>query len=266
MTQNLTRGWVAWPLAAAILLLGCGGSYHPPEGFSSGSSAISAADAGLELSRLQPRLRSSLHDLKVFWLSERSLEQVWDLEKSPEDADVVVVTCRPTDLSSDLVDLLKTWLRRGKGVLFTRPSLEVTWPKFFPAGYVYGLEYGGNDFAPIAGSALTENVEHLQSPFWCARGNEIFEVFPAAGVAPSKSAALGPEQLKTLLKPSGFLPILARPERNPAGLALFGTSYGKGRVAWLADRIDTFDGDCKQTADDVRLWSNLMHWLGQPKR
>jgi hypothetical protein len=41
---------------------------------------------------------------------------------------------------------------------------------------------------------------------------------------------------------------------------LLATSYRGARVVWYADDLD-MKRKCRPEYDDVRLWSNLMHWL-----
>ena len=248
-----------WALSVCAAL----GTARPAEA----GSSIREYDLHFDLSALSRESRASLRKIDVLLLTDDNLEVVWRLAKRPRRADVIVVACSPRCLSSDVLEALADWAKGGRGLFLEASAAFMASPFLLPDGHL--LEPLMRDLATghswlERGSPLNANVAQIGHELWCSRD----------GRGTLRPRSRDPESgvdLETALLDSGeiFMPVISwspeRPEhpfaapevREPVLLA---STYGGARVVWYAQDFDLRD-DCAPRFDDVRLWSNLIHWL-----
>ncbi len=248
-----------------------------------------------DLSVLHPEVRASLRQIKVLLLHEKNLDLVWKLEQKPELADVVLVTCSPACHSTDVLEALAGWARKGGGGLFIGPSALFQASRFLlPEEFFVEPTYldipAGHSWL-AKDTPLTENVQQVHHELWCSRdGTGSLRLHLRADLEPEWSED-GPQiewyvddeqeeppaeewqeepPLELLPGPEDVLqPILTwgrfpdhgdRTALAASRPILLATSYQGARAVWYAYDLDV-GNKCRPQYDDVRLWSNLMHWL-----
>ncbi len=236
-------------------------------GSASGRQKIENSDKLFDLDVLNPEVRASLEDIDILLLHEKNLDQVWELEQQPDLADVVVVACSPACHSSDVLEALANWAKEGRG-LFIGPSAQYQASRFLlPANFFIEPTYlelpSGRSWL-ATDNPLTHNVQQVHHELWCSRdgtGSLKIRLRPDSDQAWPVELLTGPgEILEPVLTWGHFRPgndlrvlVSSRP-------ILLATSYQGARVVWYAYDLD-MRKRCRPEYDDVRLWSNLMHWL-----
>ncbi len=271
-----------------------------------------------DLSVLNPEVRASLEEIKVLLLHEENLDLVWKLERKPELADVVLVTCSPACHSSDVLEALANWAKAGGGGLFLGPSALFQASRFLLPEEIFidpdSMEIPSGHSWLAQDSPLTENVQQVHHELWCSRnGTGSLRLHlrgaPAAALRvagepeelpedewqiewqtdggpdegtvgewpeeppPADPSPADPEEelaVELLTGPEDMLqPVLtwgrfpdrgARTALAASRPILLATSYQGARAVWYAYDLETRK-PCRPLYDDVRLWSNLMHWL-----
>ncbi len=228
---------------------------------------VEKATMMFDLEVLSPEVRASLEEIDVLLLDEKNLELVWKLEQQPDLADVVVVACSPACHSSDVLEALASWARDGRG-LFIGPSAQYQASRFLlPENFFIEpsrLELPIGRTWLAEGTPLTENVQTVHHELWCSRdgtGTLKIRLRPEPDEEWPEELLTGPgELLEPLLTWGSFQPGGELRTLLASSPVLLATAYEGARVVWHAYDLD-FKNRCRPEYDDVRLWSNLMHWL-----
>ncbi len=245
----------------ALLCLLC------PAGSAAGGGKIKKAGLLFNLEVLNPETRASLEDINILLLHEDNLHLVWELELKPDLADVVIVACSPACHSSDILEALANWAKAGRG-LFIGPTAQYQASRFLlPEDFFIEPTYlelpSGRSWL-ATDSVLTDNVQQVHHELWCSRDNTgslKIRLRPEPDEEWPEELLTGPgELLEPVLTWGRF-----RPGGDPRVLVssrpiLLATLYQGARVVWYAHDL-AMNKKCRPEYDDVRLWSNLMHWL-----
>ncbi len=243
---------------------------------------IGKSDLRFDLSSLAPESRATLEKIDVLLLDDANIQRVWKLGTRYTSPDVVVVSCSPRCLSTDIFEALASWAKDGHG-LFLEASASFMASRFLlPEDYFIEPDYltfaTGHSWLE-SGSPLTTHVFQIKKELWCARNGkgrlrihsrslgednlerallDLGEAFiptlswnPRAGVAMTYDAAAFESSMSVMLESS------PRDETMPI---LFASTYQGARIVWYAYDFRTKE-DCLPEFDDVRMWSNLIHWL-----
>lgn len=235
---------------------------------------VQPADMGFDLTVLNPAYRDSLQDIRVLFLDENNLELVWRLASEPGLADVIVVSCSPKCLSSDVLEELAAWARLGHGLFLGAPAIYPASRFLLPAGYFIEPDYFeipiGFTWVEKA-EPFADNVGLLRHELWCSRtgtGTLDFghrdeelgvETHPEAALVDLDEVFTPVVSWKRYLRDEDDLKRVVPQERRTVMLA---TTWEGARVVWYAYDLERKRlKDCEPHFDDVRLWSNLVHWL-----
>ncbi len=246
----------------AVLLTACCLTWTPAP---APGREIQAAGLRFDLEVLNPEVRASLESIEVIVLNERNLDLVWRLAEEPGLADVVVVACSPACHSSDVLEALAEWARGGRG-LFIGPSAtyqasHFLLPESFFVEPTY-LELPRGRTWLAADTALTENVQKVHHELWCSRdGTGSLKIrLPGPPEEWPEELLTGPDELLEAVLTWGHFRAGGPRTLVSSRPILLASSYRGARVVWYAYDLD-MKKKCRPEYDDVRLWSNLMHWL-----
>ena len=226
---------------------------------------IATAGLRFDLDVLNPEIRASLEGIDVLVLGEDNLELVWRLAEEPGLADVVVVACSPACHSSDVLEALADWARQGRGLFIASSAVYQASSFLLPGSFFVDsthLELPQGRSWLAADSPLTENVHQVHHELWCSRdGTGSLEIrLPGPPEDWPEELLTGPgELLEAVLTWGRFRPDSPRALVRSRPI-LLASAYQGARVIWYAYDFD-METKCRPEYDDVRLWSNLMHWL-----
>jgi hypothetical protein len=231
---------------------------------------IEKASLDFDLEVLAPEQRESLEDIRVLFLDDDNLETVWKLRKKPHLVDVIVVSCSPKCLSSDVLEAVAEWAKLGHGVFLGAPALYPASRFLLPRGHFVKpqeLELPSGHWWLERDNSLTENVGLVRHELWCSRDNtRTLRLRFEDPLAPDTAEAalhdadeifLPLVSWKRHLRDEDTKRIIPQARRH----VMLASTFQGARVIWYAYDLDPEKEKCQPQYDDVRLWSNLVHWL-----
>ncbi len=242
-----------------------------------GRGGIEKASLDFDLEVLAPEHRTSLESIRVLFLEEDNLETVWKLQEDPSLVDVIVVSCSPKCLSSDVLEAVAEWAKLGHGVFLAEPALYPASRFLLPQGHIIKpreLELPVGHWWVERDNPLTENVGQVRHELWCARDNTrtlelefedpLAPVTAEAALVDAGETFLPLVSWKRHLRDEDERMIIPQARRH----VMLASTFEGARVIWYAYGVDPEKlktrkqkKKCQPHYDDVRLWSNLVHWL-----
>ncbi|MEE8525446.1 MAG: hypothetical protein V3T72_16030 [Thermoanaerobaculia bacterium] len=239
-------------------------------GPAAGRGGIEKASFDFDLEVLAPEHRASLEAIRVLFLEDDNLETVWKLQEQPDLVDVIVVSCSPKCLSSDVLEAVAEWAKLGHGVFLGAPALYPASRFLLPEGHFvkpHELEIPTGHWWLARDSPLTENVGQVRHELWCSRDNTstlglgfddpLSPVSAEAALADASETFLPLVSWKRHLRDDDEKMLVPQARRH----VMLASTYQGARVIWYAYDLDPEKKKCQPQYDDVRLWSNLVHWL-----
>jgi hypothetical protein len=229
-------------------------------------SAESAA-FGLPLGSLPPEIQKTLEKIRVLRLTDKNLDVVWSLEGNQGDYDVIVLDCSPETLSTSRIAAIVGWAKKGHGLLIQARHVALFDRQLNPSPY--HLEFN-NRYRPaelVSKGELVRDVLKVINFLWCSaheRGHSLTFLRDSTGGSGDLTAtpAQTPEMVFT--QRGGNFSSVLLDQYNQERYLVFASAYQGARVVWYSEDVD-FSKECQPQYDDVRLWSNLMHWLAGEK-
>lgn len=220
-----------------------------------------SADFGLPLGSLPPDVRRSLDKISVLGLRDPEMDQVWTLEDRGSDYDLIVLNCSPEALSTARVEAIIDWAKKGHGLFIQGRHSGVFGMRLLPPGHF--LEHASewsNDPTLVEEGELVRHVSIVNNYFWCPLR---FSPFRVRRHPPNRLEDDVIRDPAALFSQHGerFLPVLVGSRLPQETAFLFASTHQGARVVWFSGDIDFSNKKCPPQYDDVRLWSNLMHWL-----
>jgi hypothetical protein len=267
MNKPSTLGSAVPPgLAATLLLL----SLLPAASSAASRDGIEKASLDFDLEVLAPEQRANLEEIRILFLDDDNLETVWRLQTEPGLVDVIVVSCSPKCLSSDVLEAVAGWAKLGHGVFLGAPALYPASRFLLPQGHFVKpqeLELPSGHWWLERDNPITENVGLIRHELWCSRDNTStlslgFEEPPApvsaeTALLDASETFLPLVSWKRHLRDDDERRIVPQARRH----VMLASTFQGARVIWYAYDLDPEKKKCQPQYDDVRLWSNLVRWL-----
>jgi len=236
----------------------------------SSSLPIEKASFGLPLGSLPPKVQQSLQRIRVLRLTDGIIDSVWNLSQPKNSYEVIVLDCSSGSLSTSRVKAIVDWAKQGHGLLIQARHVDRFSHELLPAPcYLESKFYLYNKPHPelVPGSELVRDVSLIENYFWCAGGNSVLHLLlPLPDGEREYSESERQDPLEVLTKNGGELFPVLYSTKDLEGHYLVTSRYQHARVAWFSGDINFANKGCQPQYDDVRLWSNLMHWLADEGR
>lgn len=192
-----------------------------------------------------PEVKQQMVKTNVIIITEENKDVVWDLrpDQHPDRADYVILKLEFSKLESDMVDILREWVRSGKGAIVSTSNVHPTERIFFSKEELTSKQHQGGEIV-VSSSPGAHPITH------------------AVKKATFQRQRLGCPYTLERQRTMKFVPVL---ESSEGKIWAAAAKYGEGRVVVFASSIYYApilqNTDCLNKYDNERFAINLDQWL-----
>ncbi len=222
---------------------------------------VESAALGLPLGSLPPEVRQSLEKIRVLRLTDDTIDLAWGLRDSNQSYGVIVLDCSPEVLSTSRVKAIVDWAKMGKGLFIQGRHVALFSHQLLPSPYYLGYSSMtlGQPRLVLKGG-LSRDVLRVANYLWCPARAASLQFYRQVDEERKDLPDL-PEPRTLLSEKNGALIPVLIDSSNAEAYFLLSSTYQRARVVWYSGDVNFSTKKCQPQYDDVRLWSNLMHWL-----
>ena len=203
-------------------------------------------------SGISPELEQRLSTIKVLEITTSNRDVLWDLRNNPDRADVIELLLYAEELTLEQIEILKSWLTEGRGVVVYATDNKYENPQVRSNRILNEL---------IGQNITLESV--LESEFYVRESNQRHPILVYSRHIRC-SYSYGSSGYK--------VPYVIRRDKDVSFDSLFETKAGKpavasweltsgGRVVYLGCDVSYPFKKYKDRYDNARFWANTILWL-----